>query len=75
VEQNATTINDGGRGKSVEINCGKNKNEKKSQPPADHSPFAPIKKFIHSLVRKKHERGRIDLGYPTASLRGAPEAQ
>src|SRR6266852_4076494 len=43
------------------------------EPAAIHHPLTPKCKLCHSSIPRKCERGRNSLGYPTASLRGAPE--
>ena len=73
MEKDAASVNNCGRRKRVQINRGEREKEKKSEPPAAHNPFTPENKFFDAPIPEKHERGRNSLGYPTASLRGAPE--
>src|SRR6266481_5807495 len=70
VKQNAAAVDDRGSGICVQIDGGKNKQEKKWKPPASHSPFILKHKFSHSPIPRKYERGRNSLQYPTASSRG-----
>src|SRR5262249_429103 len=78
VKQHSSSVDDAlntrGGGKCVQVNRGKGENQQKSEPPTAHSPCTPENKFSHSPQRaKKTNAAGLFLGYPTASLRGAPE--
>ena len=73
MEEKAATVNNCRRRKRVQVNRGEREKEKKCEPRTAHSPFTPENRIFDAPIPDKHERGRNSLGYPTASLRGAPE--